>query len=69
MTEKDAAGAKGGRRLERVIDHSGEDGPVVRVYKRINTPEQEKTVRESVQHVLNAGYTKACSRRAALAAG
>lgn len=69
MTEKDTVETKDGRRLERVIDHSGEDGPVVRVYKRVSTPEQEKTVRESVQRVINDGYTKACSRRAALAAG
>ena len=58
-----------GCRLVRVIDHLDERGPIVKVYKRINTPEQEAKVRATIQRVLNEEYTKACAREAALAAG
>ena len=58
-----------GCRLVRVIDHLDERGPIVKVYKRINTPEQEAKVRAAIQRVLNEEYTKACAREAALAAG
>ena len=58
-----------GCRLVRVIDHLDERGPIVKVYKRINTPEQEAKVRATIQRVLNEEYTKACARAAALAAG
>lgn len=58
-----------GCRLVRVIDHLDEGGPIVKVYKRINTPEQEVKVRATIQRVLNEEHTKACAREAALAAG
>ena len=51
------------------IDRSAEDGPVVRKYKRINTPEEEVKALATIQRVLNEEHTKAYRKRAALAAG
>lgn len=58
-----------GRKPMKGIDRSAEDGPVVRKYKRINTPEEEAKALATIQRVMNEEHTKAYRKRAALAAG
>lgn len=52
-----------GCRLYNVLDELDEGGPIVKVYKRINTPEQEARVRAANQYVVNQLYTRYCIRK------